>query len=95
MDGQCMTTDRAIYLGQKAALCDERIQIEMERCQGHAANDLELMRRHKQIDTMLQKETVLLLRKQLDSQIDTRIVVLVSVAATVAVMFGARYLVVQ
>jgi len=98
LDGQCMTTERAIYLGNKAAACDDLLQIELERCQARASNDLELMRRHKNIDTQLQRETVTLLRKRLEqSQAWHRspeFVATVAVVVTIGVMLGARAMVV-
>ena len=94
-----MTTERAIYLGQKAAACDQRIEIEIERCEVTAGNDLELLRRHKAIDTQLQRETVMILRAELErSQVWYRtpeFVATVTVVVTVAALLGARALVIE
>ena len=94
-----MTAERALEIGIPNKQCGERIAAEIERCQEHAANDLELESKRHGIQMQLHRETNLILRRELQEATawyrDPVFVAITSAIVTTAVLFGARSLIVQ
>jgi hypothetical protein len=69
-DGQVLTTELAIKLGQKAEFCDKRLVIELSRATQLAEIELAKEKAFRKIDQDMHAEQLRILRSKIDDSLD-------------------------
>lgn len=100
-DGQVLTTELAIKLGQKADFCDKRLAIELSRATQLADIELEKMRALRKIDEDAHAEQLRIMQKKVDAALDRPFwrepwfVALTTATVTLAAAVGVGWLAVD